>query len=180
MKFLTKYGTYIAIALLLLAFVLTISAPAVIYHYTSYYVGSNSVSYIGRICIFGSKDAGLKATFIGILIYFFGFIDIVAFMAKYVLPLFGVHALDKFSSIIDIGAAALMFLNGIFSFCIVGAFVSANGATPYAKNFSIGAGWVFAALFYLAGAALILVPMIMKMSGNKAPQESPENEESKE
>lgn len=165
MKIFLKYANFIAAGLLLLAFIFTLAFPGVIQVFKT---GSTTTTtpFAGGQCIFGGGDMSLKATWVGIISFIFVILALLATAALIILPLLKITALDKYATLITYAVAALVFLTGIFTFCIVPAFCGANGVegikTSYSTGyFAIGGGWFFAGIFYILSALSSVAPSIL-------------------
>lgn len=175
MKTVLKYSGIISAVLAIVAFILLLATPGVKYTTTQNVIGSSSstTSIAGTACIFGGTDAKYASTWAGLLAFILVVVALVILCAGIILPMLKVKALDKFAGVLNLVAVLSLICAGIFAFCIVAAFKSANGDVGFSignalsGTYSIGAGWVISGIILIAAGALAVAPTIADFASKK-------------
>ena len=163
MKTLLKYSGIISAVLAIVAFILLLATPGVILT-----LKSSNADYdaSGAVCIFGGDFKTTiflykcVATWAGLLAFILIIVALVILICAIVLPLLKVKALDKFAGALNLVAVISLILAGVFAFCIVAAFKSANKDVIVFNLYdvTIGAGWVIAGIIAIVAGVFAILP----------------------
>ncbi len=164
MKKVLQFAGFISLALAVVAFILMMATPAVLY-----VSGSNTTSFGGAMAIFGGKldtaqkiilltTGDAKLAPLALIAWIFALLGLLIVLAGVVLPLLKINVLEKFAGILNLVALVLFVLAGIFMFIVVPSFVGAQGYDSVPKEFVIGAGWVIGGILAIAAGAFAILP----------------------
>lgn len=161
MKNVLKFSGLIALVLGAVGFILMMATPAVVYNNS---LTGTTTNYAGTLAIFGGETTLVTYTLAwnALLAWIFSLVAIIIVCCGIVLPLLKIKALDKFSGILNLVAVALFAVAGVFLFFTVPAFHAANEIAVPEKSV-LGAGYVFAAIFYLVSAGFAALPVVAQI-----------------
>ena len=173
MKKVLQFAGIISLALAVVAFILMLATPAVVY--TS---GSNSTFFAGALAVFGgkldtaqklvlltTKDAALAV--MGLLAWIFTLVGMIIVLLGVILPLLKINALEKFSIFFDLAALVLFVVGGVFMFIVLPSFLSAQGINNVPDGFAIGAGWVIGGILLIAAGVFAILPACAALLSKK-------------
>ena len=166
MKKIAKHLGLISFILAIVAFVLLMVSHGLVNN--GEYVSS---WYSGMAVIFGKGDACLggfginvvsqvevEVAWSALLGWIFVLVAAVIYLIGFALPLLKVKALVKFSGLLNLIAAGLAIVGGVFLFLTVSTFAAAQGWSN-ADGWSLGVGWVIAAILAIVAGVVALIPM---------------------
>lgn len=174
MKNVLKFSGVIAAVLAIVSFILLLACPSVTATVTVLGYSSTS-SYSGISGIFGggtttigdtTTEIDAAAVWTGILAFVLILVALVIIIAGIVLPLLKVTALEKVAGILNLVAVICLILAGVFTFCEVPAFVSANGGSS-TDGFALGAGWIFSGILSIVAGVFAILPAAFDFIGGK-------------
>lgn len=141
-----------------IAWILMMSTPIIIgAKVNGTFVSNSLTTFYGTEALFGDHLAGCATT-----AWVFALIAMVAVPVIFVLPLFKINVLDKWTNYINLGFAL------VFVICAILTFASkAQFAGDGLKNAVVGAGWVFAGIFYLIAACGVALPAVLNLIEKK-------------
>ena len=171
MKTFLKFSGAIAFVLALVAFILMMATPAIMYK-------GDDVIAKGIVAIFGKKEAvsiggiGLgtvetKLAWSALLAWIFILLALIILCLGVVLPLLKDKALEKFAGIMNLCAVVLLVLAGIFMFITTPVFWAANGGDSVPNNVALGAGWVIGGILALVAGIVAILPAVADFLGKK-------------
>ena len=171
MKTFLKFSGAIAFVLALVAFILMMATPAVMYK-------GEDVIAKGIVAIFGSKEkvaiAGIslgtvetKLAWSALLAWIFVLIALIVLCLGVVLPLLKVKALERFAGVMNLCAVILLVVAGIFMFITTPVFWAANGGDNVPNNVALGAGWVIGGILAIVAGAIAICPAVVDFVGKK-------------
>ena len=181
MKKVLQYSGIISLALGAVAFVLMMISHSLDYSYTTTVLGAQVTVtgwYDGASAIFGrgmgynislaSAFSGEPVEWVGklawnaLLAWIFILAALVILLLGVILPMFKVKALDKFSGVLDLICIALLVVAGVLIFFTLPTFAGANEWNS-TENWSLGAGWVIAAILAIAGGVFAALPTLANL-----------------
>lgn len=150
MKTFSKFASLIAALLALIALILLVSTNAMV---------NGNLTYSGQLACFGGKSllGDISPAWSGLLAFIFILIAILTLAVSAVAVFANIKPLKKYSSLINLFAACLLILAGIFAFLVV----VAKDATDF---YSIGAGWVIAGILSILAGFVATCPIVLKKS----------------
>ena len=171
MKKFLKFSGAIAFVLALVAFILMMATPAIMYK-------GDDVIAKGIVAIFGKKEnvsvagfslgtAETKLAWSALLAWIFILLALVILCLGVVLPLLKVKALEKFAGVMNLCAVVLLVLAGIFMFITVPVFWSANGGDKVPDNVALGAGWIIGGILAILASVVAILPAAADFLGKK-------------
>ena len=162
MKKFLKFSGIIAVGLAVVAMILMMTTPVLVYT-------NNSKTYAieGTAAIFGGD---FKLAWTALLGWIFILVALVVLIAGIVLPMLKIKV--PVAGILNLVAVALLIVAGIFMFLVKGALVDANqgawGISGAALNeHGMGAGWVIAAILAIAGGVVAVLPAALDFNKKK-------------
>ncbi len=173
MKRFLQFSGLIAAVIAIVGFVLMMTCPSLVYTVTSPLSGSkSSTSYSGIMGIFGgtvkgsiggiSFDAGkINPTPLAIVAFVLLCVAIVILLLGAILPIMKVKALNKFSGLLNLIAVVCLIAAGVMLFFEVPSWCAAQSTENYkmsTDNFSLGAGWIIAAVLSIVGGVVAILP----------------------
>ena len=174
MKKLFKFAPLCALLLAIVAFILMFATKSI-----EYVNGNARGWYDGPCALFGKGQSlagwgGLsivgefegKAAWNAVLAFIFVIVALVALLISAVMVFVKIKALEKFGGLIALVAGGLLLVAGIFLFFTLPAFASANEWNSQA-NFSLGAGWVVAAILAILGGVVSAFPAVVALVEKK-------------
>ena len=161
MKKVLQFSGIIAFALALVGFILTMTTTAI-----TYQLGGATVTVSGTTAIFGSKGVLIDTNpaTMALIAWILGLIGLLLTCCGVVLPMLKIKGVEKLAGVLNFVAVACFVLAGVFTFFVVSSFLNSNGLSSVGDP-KIGVGWVFGAIFYLAGGVFALLPTIMDFAG---------------
>lgn len=167
MKKVLTYSGLIACVLALVSFVLLMATPAVSYNI----IGGKTLEISGIYGIFGgTKNDLLKTTYnlpwAGLLAWIFALVAMVALVLTAVLPLCKVDLVKDHAKTVNLVAAAVLVLSGVFTFLEVVAFEGANADKGFDKG-NLGVGWIISGILLIVAGVFVLLPTIMALVEKK-------------
>lgn len=170
MKKFLKFSGAIAFVLALVAFILMMATPAIMY--------KDDVVAKGIVAIFGKKEnvalAGIsfgtaetKLAWSALLAWIFVLLALIILCLGVVLPLLKVKALEKFAGVMNLCAVVLLVLAGIFMFITTPVFWSANGGDKVPDNVALGAGWIIGGILAIVAGVVAILPAAADFLGKK-------------
>ena len=161
MKKFLQYSGIFAFVLALVAFILMLACPAL-----AYSNGSLTNEIGGTMGIFGGELADLgflgkvayKGTWSAIIAFFLLIGAMVILLLGFLLPLFKVHALDKFAGVLNLIAVLALIVAGVFLFIELPCFAGVNWDGKVGDGWALGAGWIIAGILALAGGIVAILP----------------------
>ena len=176
MKKFLQFAGWIALALVVVAAVLMIATPAVDVTVNSLSGGSTHRYINGATALFGAKEtydfvviSGTSVTNpapLGLIGWILLLVGAVVIVLGAVLPAIK-EKLGKFAIALDLAAFVLLLLGGIFAFCVVGSFYTANGYDSVPNSAAIGFGWVMSGILAILGALVAICPAASNLLGKK-------------
>ena len=171
MKKFLKYAGACAALLAVVAFVLLMATPAVMYK------GEDVVAK-GIVAIFGQKETssigGLisftsetKLAWSALLAWIFVIVALVILVLGVVLPLLKVKKLEKFAGLLNLVAVLLLVVAGVFVFITCPVFFAANGFDKVPDNCALGAGWIIAGILAVLAGVVAILPAAADFLGKK-------------
>ena len=171
MKKVLQFSGLISLVLAVVAFILMMASPAVVY--TS---GSSTVSFAGTLAIFGGEvdlaqavvlgASEAKVAVMGLLAWILVLIGMVIVLCGIILPLLKINALEKFAGLLNLIAVVCFVLGGIFMFIVVPSFFGAVGNSA-PDGTGIGAGWVIGGILAIVAGAFAILPAAMDFISKK-------------
>lgn len=154
MKKFLKFVGPIVFLLALVAFILMMATPAIMYK------GEDVVAK-GIVAIFGEKktvDAYIvtitgetKLAWSALLAWIFILITLLITCLEVVLPLLKVKAMEKYVGALNLIVGVLLLVAGVFMFITCPVFFTANGAKEVPNNCALGAGWIIGGILAVLG-----------------------------
>ncbi len=171
MKKFLKFSGAIAFVLALVAFILMMATPAIMYK-------GEDVIAKGIVAIFGKKEsisfmgvglgtAETKLAWSALLAWIFILVSLIVLCLGIVLPLLKVKALEKYAGIMNLCAVILLVLAGIFMFITVPVFWTANGGDSVPNNVALGAGWIIGGILAILAGVVAILPAVADFLGKK-------------
>ena len=173
MKKVLQFAGLISLALGVVAFILMMATPAVSYTVSS----SSTVNFAGTLAIFGGElDTAqallllaekAKPATLALLAWIFILIGMIIVLLGVILPLFKVHALEKFAGLLNLCVLILFVIAGIFMFTVRAGFYNAQGIKDIPEKAAIGFGWVFGGILSIVAGAFAILPAAAAFFGKK-------------
>lgn len=171
MKKYLKYSGCLAALLALIAFILMMATPSIIYDgkdtladgVTAIFGKKGSISVLGLI----SWPTETKLAWSALLAWIFILVALLILVAGIVLPLLKVKALEKFAGLLNLCAVVLLVVAGIFMFVTAPVFFNANGFDSVPDKYALGAGWIIAGILALLAGAAAILPAVFDLIGKK-------------
>ena len=166
MKKFLKFSGICAFLLALVAFILMMATPAVMYK-------GDDVIAKGIVAIFGSKDkvamftVETKPAWSALLAWIFVLVDLLVLCLGVVLPLLKVKKIEKFAGLMNLCAVVLLVLAGVFMFITTPVFYNVNGVDSVPSNVALGAGWVIAGILAILAGVVAILPAVADFAGKK-------------
>lgn len=174
MKKLLKFAPLCALLLAIVAFILMMATNSIVYkngNATGWYDGvcaifgkGKSLGGWGGISVIGDFEG--KLAWNALLAWIFILVALVALLVSSVTVFVKIKALEKFGGLIALVSAGLLLVGGIFLFFTLPAFAGANEWNS-TSNFSLGGGWVVAAILAIVGGAVSACPAILAIVEKK-------------
>lgn len=178
MKKLLKFAPLCALLLAIVAMILLLAANGLTYanevagqKLTGFYSASAVMFGQGKYQA-ASGGASLTVDFDGkgawnaVLAFIFVIVALVALLVSAVTVFVKVKALEKFGGLIALVAGGLLLVAGIFVFFTKGAFAAANDYGDM-ENWSVGAGWIVAAILAILGGLVSACPAVLALVEKK-------------
>ncbi len=173
MKKLLKYSGICAFALALVAFILILATPALVYPVKN----ANDGTISGVFGIFGGVYGSISfgpfaaqgtwnATWSAVTAFILILVAMIILLAGFVLPLLKIHALDKVAGILNLIAIFALIVAGIFLFIELPCFAGANGWNT-TDGWDLGAGWIVAGILAILGGVVAILPTVFDFIGKK-------------
>lgn len=174
MKKVLKYAGICAFVFALVAFILMLACPSLVYPLEKGddLTVSGTLGIFGGVAasldlgIFGKAEATYAATWSAVIAFVLLVVAMVILLAGFLLPLFKVHALDKVAGILNLVAVFALLVAGILIFIEVPCFAGAN-FDGKADGWTLGAGWVIAGILGIVGAVVAVIPTVFDFLGKK-------------
>ena len=170
MKKFLKFSGICAFLLALVAFILMMATPAILYK-------GDDVIAKGVVAIFGSKEkvdlfivektVETKLAWSALLAWIFVLVALLVLCLGVVLPLLKVKKIERFAGLMNLCAVVLLVLAGIFMFVTTPAFFNANGFDKVPDNVALGAGWVIAGILAILAGVVAILPAVADFAGKK-------------
>lgn len=166
MKKFLQFSGAIALLLALVAFILLMATPAIMYK-------GEDVIAKGVVVLFGSKDkvaiftVETKPAWSALLAWIFILVALIVLCLGVVLPLLKVKALEKFAGLMNLCAVILLVLAGIFVFISTPVFYNVNGVDNVPNNVALSAGWVIAGILAIVAGVIAILPAVADFLGKK-------------
>lgn len=172
MKKFLKFSGIIAAALALVGFILLIACHGI--------VGKDDPAgnwYSAGAVLFGNGPAKVTAfwvftgTFEGqasgaaLVAWIFSLVALLALIVGVLLPLLKVKVSDKVAGLVNLCAVVLMITAGILVFFTVPSWMGSNGYNS--DGWGLSAGYVIAAILYIASGAVAICPAVVDFLGKK-------------
>ena len=169
MKNFLKFSGVIAMVLAIVAIILMMATPVLIYDGTVLGTKVHD-EIVGTNAIFGAENT--KLAWAALLAWIFVLVAAVVLLAGVVLPLFGIKALQKFAGVLNLCVVCLLVVAGIFMFITKGAFINANNDSwnvvgTLLKDYKMGVGWVIGAILAIAGGVIAILPACVNLVSKK-------------
>ena len=173
MKNVLKFSGLISLILAVIAFILMMATNSI-----EYVNGSTTLSFGGSLAIFGGALDTAQKLFLGttdpaklsalaLLAWIFMLLGMLIILCGIVLPLLKINALEKFAGLLNLVAVILFVVAGIFMFCVVPNFFSANGFNSVPEHTGIGAGWVIGGILAIIAGGFAILPAVMDFLGKR-------------
>ena len=167
MKKYLKFSGVVAALFALIAFILMMATPAIMY--------KDDVVASGIVALFGQKGEtpllGLptetKLAWSALVAWIFVITALVILISGIVLPILKVKALNKFMGLSNCLAALLLVVGGVFTFITIVVFFTANGADNVPDNCYLGAGWIIAGVLEILAGLLTALPLVAEFGKKK-------------
>ena len=161
MKKFLKYTGVCALILAVVAFILQMATNAIV-------IGNGSLQAVkkGTVAIFGETqstilgDAVTKPSILALFAWILLLVAILIVLLGVLLPIFKVKALKNVAGILNLVAVVCFIIAGVFMFCVVPTFYSANGYDSVPNNAAIGAGWVIAGILSILAGVVAVLPAV--------------------
>lgn len=178
MKKLLKFAPLCALLLAVVAFILLLASNGLTY---ANEVGGQKLTgfYSASAVMFGqgkyqaaSGGVSITADFDGkgawnaVLAFIFVIVALLALLVSAITVFVKVKALEKFGGLIALVAGGLLLVAGIFVFFTKGAFAAANDYGDM-ENWSVGAGWIVAAILAILGGLVSACPAVLALVEKK-------------
>ena len=179
MKKFLQFAGLISCCLALVAFILLMVTHSVVYlddAAKNWYSGISavfgggqaqiSVSGFGLTVSTGAVDVDAKLAWCALLAWIFGLVAMLVLLFGALIPVLKIKALEKFAGLLNLIAVGLLVVAGIFVFFTVPAFAGAN-EWKNSDGWGLGAGYVIAAILFLAAGAVAALSPVMELLGKK-------------
>ncbi len=168
MKSLLKCSGFLSCLFALVAFILLMVTPSVVYNLK---ISDASENISGLVGIFGGSDAQYGMPWAGILAWVLSLVALLILVVTVVLPVFDVKVLGKFKGLLNLIAAILLVVAGVFAFFELTAFKSANDTlvtlAQLTGSYSLGIGWIISGILFIIAGLFALLPVINKLLAKK-------------
>ena len=170
MKKFLQFSGLIALGLALVAFILLMACPSVVYldNVNNWYSGLAAIFAGGKVqgtlggaTITTDFDGKLAAT--ALIAWIFVLLAMLALIAVSVLPLLKVKALDNISKMLTLACAGVLLIAGVLLFFTKLAFSGANN--NYFDSYSTSFAFVFAGILAILSAACAACPAVLALLG---------------
>ena len=179
MKKVLQYSGIISLVLGAVAFILMFATHSLAYSAETTVLGVKTTAtgwYDGVSAIFGKGTSYASGSFGGfsgegtsefsgnlawnaLLAWIFILAALIILLLGVVLPIFNVKALDRFSGVLNLVSIGLLVVAGVLLFFTLPTFAGANEWGSQ-DNWSLGAGWIIAAILAIAGGVFAALPTI--------------------
>ena len=174
MKKFLQFAGLISLVLAIVGIILMMACHSLVYENGSvsgWYSGASAIfakgDYQASIGGFsGTAEFDGKLAWSALLAWIFAIAAIVIVLLGVVLPLLKVKALEKFAGLLNLIAVGLLIVGGIFVFLTKGAFAAAN-EWDNTNNWSLGGGWVVAAILFILAGVVAVLPAAFDFLGKK-------------
>ena len=170
MKKFLKYSGICAAILALVAFILMLATPAILYD------GQDVVAQ-GTTVIFGKTTttnaiittvkSHTDLAWSALLAWIFVMVSLIILLCGVILPALKVKALEKFAGLLNLCAVVLLVVAGIFMFITTPVFFAANGVDSVPDKCALGAGWIIGGILALAAGIVAILPAVADFLGKK-------------
>ena len=174
MKKLFKFAPLCALLLAIVAFILIFATHSIEYangNLKGWYDGpcalfgkGQDLSAWGGISVAGEFEG--KAAWNAVLAFIFFIVALVALLVSSIMVFVKIKVLEKFGGLIALVAGGLLLVAGIFLFFTLPAFAAANEWNSQ-DNFSLGGGWVVAAILAIVGGIVSAFPAVAALVEKK-------------
>lgn len=166
MKKFLQFAGLIGAVLAIVAFILMMACKALVY--TS---GSVELFVEGTTAIFGKTESTIlgdvttNPAATTLIAWILVLVAMLILLFVNILPLLKIKALDGIAGILNLVAVGALLLAGIFVFMTKGVFAAANDVNM--DSYNLGVGYVFAGILAILGAAVAVLPVVMKLVSKK-------------
>ena len=177
MKTFLKFAGLISLGLAVVGFILVMSSHSVVYASSpadNWYSATSAIFGGGKAQITlsgwgvsitsGVQDVDAKGAWCGLLSWIFVLVGLLGLVAGVVLPLLKIKGFQRFAGLVNLCSAGLLLVGGIFLFFTAPAFVAAN---ELGNGWTLGGGWVVAAILYIAAGAVAIFPAAVDLIEKK-------------
>lgn len=174
MKKFLQFSGLIALGLALVAFILLMACPSVVYldNVNNWYSGLAAIFAGGKVqgtlggaTITTDFDGKLAAT--ALIAWILIVVAMLILIAGVVLPLLKIKALEKFAGLLNLVAVCSLVIAGVLVFFTVPVFASANDWGNAVDGWGLGAGWIIAGILAILGGVVAILPAASTFLGKK-------------
>ncbi len=170
MKKVLKFSGACAAVLAIVAFILMLATPAVIWKASLGGLGTLSSEVSGVVAIFGQpktdSQGAINVTAGAVIAFVLILAAILILIAGVVLPILKIRTLEKFAGVLNLVAVLALVAGGILMFFEVLMYCGAQ-EVDVPDGTSLGAGWVIGGILAIVSGVVAILPAVFDFVGSK-------------